>query len=132
MGLIKKEGGVQTLGDDELKVVLLDRAIMRFDEDLTRGDMEARWKEMNWLLEQKLSPFIILSWQTGYHRTTYSPEDDLPGQSILPKFNRTVLDVDTHNALAPDAIGQPRPVVHPALYPGAMGAMAAEASLLSQ
>ena len=41
------------------------RAVMRYDEDLTRGDMEARWKEMNWLMEQKLSPFVILSWQTG-------------------------------------------------------------------
>lgn len=130
--LIKKEGGVQALGDDELKVVLLDRAVMRVDEDLTRGDMEARWKEMNFLMEQKLSPFIILCWQTGFYRTTYSPEDDLPGPSILPKFNRTVLDVDVLNPLKPDAIGQPRPAVHPALYPNAHVTMAADVAALSR
>jgi len=128
--LIKKEGGVQALSDDELKVVLLDRAVMRCDEDLTRGDMEARWKEINWLMEQRLSPFIILAWQTGYYRATYSPEDDLPQPSILPKFNRSILDVDTHNPLKPDEIGKPMPVVHPALYPNAMQAMSAEIAVL--
>lgn len=38
---------------------------MRCDEDLTRGDMEARWKEISWLMEQRISPFIVLAWQTG-------------------------------------------------------------------
>jgi|UniRef100_A0A7S4G9Z0 hypothetical protein len=130
--LIKKEGGVQKLTDDELKVVLLDRAVMRYDEDLTRGDMEARWKEMNWLMEQKLSPFVILSWQTGFYRTTYSPEDDLPEPTILPKYNRSILDVDTHNRILPDEIMKPRPYVHPALYPNAHSAMAAEVAILSK
>lgn len=128
--LIKKEGGVQSLSDDELKVVLLDRAVMRCDEGLTRGDMEARYKEISWLMEQRLGPFIILAWQTGYYRSTYSPEDDLPEPSILPQFNRSILDVDVHNPLKPDDIGQPRPVVHPALYPNAHHTMAAEVALM--
>jgi len=128
--LIAREGGVHKLSDDELKVVLLDRAVLRLDEDLTRGDMEARYKEIAWLMGKK-NIFCVLAWQTGFYRSTYSPEDDLPEQSILPKMNRTVLDVDTHNPLWPDAPGRPKPRVHPALYPNAHIALAKEAAMLA-
>lgn len=129
--IIAKEGGVQQLGDDELKVVLLDRAVMRLDEDLTRGDMEARYKEISWLMSLR-NPFIVLAWQTGYYRSTYSPEDDLPEPSILPKLNRTILDVDVHNELAPDHPERALPRVHPALYPNAHVTMAHEVAMLSK
>jgi hypothetical protein len=115
--LIEREGGVSRLTDTQLKVALLDRSVMRFEEDLTRTDMEARYKEISWLMGQRLSPAVILSWQTGFYRATYSPEEDLPEASILPKFNRSRLDVDVHNALAPDARNDPLQVTHPALFP---------------
>ena len=69
---------------------------------------------------------------TGFYRTTYSPEDDLPEPTILPKYNRSILDVDTHNRILPDEIMKPRPYVHPALYPNAHSAMAAEVAILSK
>nr|6TDU_A Chain A, ATPTB1 [Euglena gracilis]6TDU_a Chain a, ATPTB1 [Euglena gracilis]6TDV_A Chain A, ATPTB1 [Euglena gracilis]6TDV_a Chain a, ATPTB1 [Euglena gracilis] len=129
--LIAKEGGVQALSDDELKVALLDRAVIRCDEELTRGDMEARYKEISWLMSLR-NPFIVLAWQTGYYRSTYSPEDDLPEASILPKLNRTVLDVDVHNELAPDHPEKPLPRVHPALYPNSHLALAKEVAVLAK
>jgi hypothetical protein len=124
--LIARDGGIQKLSDLELKVALLDRAVLRVDEDLTRGDMEARYKEVSYLMSKRLAPSVILNWQTGFFRTTYSPEDDLPESSILPKYNRTRLDVDIVNKLAPDERGKPTPRIHPALFPGAHKTMAAE------
>jgi len=115
--LIQREGGITRLSDIQLKVALLDRCVMRVEEDLTRTDMEARYKEITWLIGQKLNPAVILAWQTGFYRTTYSPEEDLPEASILPKFNRSRLDVDTHNHLLPDARNEPLQYVHPAFYP---------------
>eukprot|EP00906_Rhabdomonas_costata_P018985 RCo027646 len=124
--LIKRDGGVQKLSDLELKVALLDRAVMRVDEALTRGDMEARYKEISYLMSKRLPAAVILSWQTGYYRTTYSPEDDLPEPSILPKFNRTRLDVDTANFLPLEQRGVPVSTVHPALLPNAHQTLKAE------
>jgi hypothetical protein len=124
--LIARDGGIQKLSDLELKVVLLDRAVLRVDENLTRGDMEARYKEISYLMSKRYVPSVILNWQTGFFRTTYSPEDDLPEPTILPKYNRTRLDVDLVHRLELEERGKPVPHVHPALYPDAHKIMQAE------
>jgi hypothetical protein len=129
--IIQKEGGVQKMSDLELKVALLDRAVMRTDESLTRGDMEARYKEISWLMSKRVPMSVVLAWQTGYYRTTFSPEEDLPEPSLLPKFNRTRLDVDVKNTLLPDERGKPTQVVHPALYPNAYKSLHAEAKTIA-
>ena len=50
--------------------VMFYRAVLRCDEDLTRGDMEARYKEISWLMSLR-NPFIVLAWQTGMTHVAY-------------------------------------------------------------
>eukprot|EP01010_Urceolus_cornutus_P003852 NODE_568_length_1528_cov_292.899256_g429_i0.p1 GENE.NODE_568_length_1528_cov_292.899256_g429_i0~~NODE_568_length_1528_cov_292.899256_g429_i0.p1 ORF type:complete len:495 (+),score=127.94 NODE_568_length_1528_cov_292.899256_g429_i0:60-1487(+) len=118
--LIRRDGGVSKLSDLELKVALLDRAVMRVEEVLTRGDMEARYTEVSWLMSQRVQPWVLIAWQTAFFRTTYSPEDDLPLPTILPPLNRSPVDVDIQNPLVIEKPEQPLPFVHPALYPDAL------------
>eukprot|EP00993_Chasmostoma_nieuportense_P000402 NODE_1371_length_1533_cov_175.108108_g1298_i0.p1 GENE.NODE_1371_length_1533_cov_175.108108_g1298_i0~~NODE_1371_length_1533_cov_175.108108_g1298_i0.p1 ORF type:complete len:481 (-),score=80.42 NODE_1371_length_1533_cov_175.108108_g1298_i0:38-1480(-) len=115
--LIERGGGVQKLTDLQLKVALLDRAVLRLDEDLTRGDMEARYKEVSFLMSKCVCPSVLMTWQTSYYMGTYSPEDDLPVASLLPKYNRTPIDVDTHNPKMFEDVNAPEAYLHPALYP---------------